>query len=72
MARTGLRCTNDSLGNLVSSGVPERVAMMATGHKIRSVFDRCHIVNRLDLQDAARKLTSTFGESALDAGVGTV
>ncbi len=46
--------------------------MMVTGHKIRSVFDRCHIVNRLDLQDAARKLTSTFGESALDAGVGTV
>ena len=41
----------------------ERVAMTATGHRIRSVFDRYHIVSPGDLQDVARRLTGTISST---------
>ncbi len=56
--------------NLVRAGVPDKVAMMLTGHETRAVFDRYNIVNEADLNSAVAKL-ATFHAGARANGEDT-
>ena len=51
-------CRRTAARNLIRANVPERVALLLTGHKSRAIFDRYNIIHEQELLDAGDQLVA--------------
>ena len=57
-------CRRTAARNLIRASVPERVAMLLTGHKSRAIFDRYNFINEQELLDAGDQLVAYLAQHA--------
>ena len=57
-------CRRTAARNLIRANVPERVAMLLTGHTSRAIFDRYNIINEQELLDAGDQLVAYLAQQA--------
>ena len=57
-------CRRTAARNLIRASVPERVAMLLTGHKSRAIFDRYNIIHEQELLDAGDQLVAYLAQHA--------
>ena len=57
-------CRRTAARNLIRASVPERVAMLLTGHKSRAIFDRYNIIHEQELLEAGDQLVAYLAQQA--------
>ena len=60
-------CRRTAARNLIRANVPERVAMLLTGHKSRAIFDRYNIIHEQELLEAGDQLVAYLAQQAQQA-----
>ena len=61
-------CRRTAARNLIRANVPERVAMLLTGHKSRAIFDRYNIIHEQELLDAGDQLVEYLEQAHQPVG----
>ena len=57
-------CRRTAARTLIRASVPERVAMLLTGHKTRAILDRYNIINEQELLEAGDQLVASLAQHA--------
>ena len=57
-------CRRTAARNLIRASVPERVAMLLTGHKSRAIFDRDNIIHEQELLEAGDQRVAYLAQQA--------